>query len=240
MTPALVRRSGGAGTAAAISLGWCAYGMFAPNSTLFGRVIGRGPREGKTLFASVRATAPSPERRDRIHRVLEAVPKRPRRFFGPRPPRASASPDGFPAGAKVRTWSKRTRSVIPAPPQGNSLHRRGASRRAVRFTDVLDGRRDASGRAWARNRRDRRGSLATTSSDGRSCGIQLPQRSRRPPPARPGAIIFPPAGASDHAAKEGAVRCEHAVRAPSEGNRGRGPRAPDRRDERGGHRTALR
>jgi len=70
MTPALVPAIWGAGTAAAISFGWCAYGMFAPNSTLFGRVIGRGPREGRTLFLTF-DDGPNPGATDRILEVLE-------------------------------------------------------------------------------------------------------------------------------------------------------------------------
>jgi len=70
MTPALVPAIWGAGTAAAISFGWCAYGMFAPNSTLFGHVIGRGPREGRTLFLTF-DDGPNPGATDRILEVLE-------------------------------------------------------------------------------------------------------------------------------------------------------------------------
>jgi peptidoglycan/xylan/chitin deacetylase (PgdA/CDA1 family) len=69
MTPALVPAIWGTG-AAAMALGWCAYGMVAPNSSLFGRVIGRGPREGRTLYLTF-DDGPNPGATDRILDVLE-------------------------------------------------------------------------------------------------------------------------------------------------------------------------
>jgi len=55
-----------AGSAAVtLTLGTYAYGMLAPNSTLFGPVIGRGPREGKTLYLTF-DDGPSPSATDRI------------------------------------------------------------------------------------------------------------------------------------------------------------------------------
>ena len=69
MTPALVPAIGGTG-AMAMALGCCAYGMIAPNSSLFGRVIGRGPREGRTLYLTF-DDGPNPGVTDRILDVLE-------------------------------------------------------------------------------------------------------------------------------------------------------------------------
>ncbi len=48
----------------------CAYGMLAPNSNLFGRVIGRGPRSEKTLYLTF-DDGPSPSATGRILETLE-------------------------------------------------------------------------------------------------------------------------------------------------------------------------
>jgi peptidoglycan/xylan/chitin deacetylase (PgdA/CDA1 family) len=53
-----------------MALGLCAYGMFAPNSSLFGPVIGRGPREGKSIYLTF-DDGPSLSATDRILDVLE-------------------------------------------------------------------------------------------------------------------------------------------------------------------------
>jgi peptidoglycan-N-acetylglucosamine deacetylase len=62
----------GVGSAAlTLGLGACAYGMLAPNSKLFGPVIGRGPREGKALYLTF-DDGPSPSATDRILDTLDA------------------------------------------------------------------------------------------------------------------------------------------------------------------------
>lgn len=60
----------GAGSAVA-ALGACSYGMLAPNSALFGRVIGRGPREGKSVYLTF-DDGPSPSATERILNTLDA------------------------------------------------------------------------------------------------------------------------------------------------------------------------
>jgi len=60
----------GAGSAAA-ALGVCSYGMLAPNSALFGRVIGRGPREGNSVYLTF-DDGPSPSATEQILNTLEA------------------------------------------------------------------------------------------------------------------------------------------------------------------------
>jgi len=69
MTPTLAPAIWGTG-AAAMALGCYAYGMYAPNSSLFGPVIGRGPRDGKTLYLTF-DDGPNPGATDRILDVLE-------------------------------------------------------------------------------------------------------------------------------------------------------------------------
>ena len=70
MTPGAEALSVGS-AALALGLGACAYGMLAPNSTLFGPVIGRGPREGKALYLTF-DDGPSPSATDRILDTLDA------------------------------------------------------------------------------------------------------------------------------------------------------------------------
>lgn len=71
MTPALVPGIWAGSVGAAMALGGCAYGMFAPNSTLFGPVIGRGPREGRALYLTF-DDGPNPRATERILDVLES------------------------------------------------------------------------------------------------------------------------------------------------------------------------
>jgi len=58
-------------TAVAAAIGACSYGMLAPNSTLFGPVIGRGPRDGHALYLTF-DDGPSPSATERILGTLEA------------------------------------------------------------------------------------------------------------------------------------------------------------------------
>jgi peptidoglycan/xylan/chitin deacetylase (PgdA/CDA1 family) len=62
----------GAGSAVVTAaLGAYSYGMLAPNSPLFGRVIGRGPREGNSLYLTF-DDGPSPSATEPILNTLEA------------------------------------------------------------------------------------------------------------------------------------------------------------------------
>ena len=62
----------GIGTAGAtVALGVCAYGMHAPNSHLFGPVIGRGPSDRRVLYLTF-DDGPSPSATDRVLDTLEA------------------------------------------------------------------------------------------------------------------------------------------------------------------------
>jgi len=62
----------GVGSAAVtLAIGACSYGMIAPNSTLFGPVIGRGPREGNSIYLTF-DDGPSPSATERILSTLEA------------------------------------------------------------------------------------------------------------------------------------------------------------------------
>ncbi len=62
----------GMGSAAVtLAIGACSYGMLVPNSTLFGPVIGRGPREGNSLYLTF-DDGPSPSATERILATLEA------------------------------------------------------------------------------------------------------------------------------------------------------------------------
>ncbi len=70
MTLALGLGIWGAGSAGA-AMALCAYGMFAQNSSLFGPVIGRGPREGRSLYLTF-DDGPNPSATDRILDTLEA------------------------------------------------------------------------------------------------------------------------------------------------------------------------
>ncbi len=66
---------GAGSTAVAAAIGACSYGMLAPNSTLFGPVIGRGPRSGRSLYLTF-DDGPSPSATESILNTLEsrAVP----------------------------------------------------------------------------------------------------------------------------------------------------------------------
>ena len=62
---------GAGSTAVAAAIGAYSYGMLAPNSTLFGPVIGRGPRDGHALYLTF-DDGPSPSATERILSTLEA------------------------------------------------------------------------------------------------------------------------------------------------------------------------
>jgi len=57
--------------AVTLAIGACSYGMLAPNSTLFGPVIGRGPREGNSLYLTF-DDGPSPSATEQVLSTLAA------------------------------------------------------------------------------------------------------------------------------------------------------------------------
>ena len=61
--------------AGALAAGSLAHGVYYPNSWLFGRVIGRGPRAGRTAYLTF-DDGPNPTATDRILETLaaQAVP----------------------------------------------------------------------------------------------------------------------------------------------------------------------
>jgi peptidoglycan/xylan/chitin deacetylase (PgdA/CDA1 family) len=56
--------------AVAGTIGYCSYGMLSPNSSLFGPVIGRGPRDGNAIYLTF-DDGPGPTATERILSTLE-------------------------------------------------------------------------------------------------------------------------------------------------------------------------